>query len=150
METCTYREAKRVHTSVLAGDWLYIPAGYWHRGESTEESISLAIGVMSSPALDVFDALRSRLLRSLRWRQRLPVPMQENGLPTGPYQVYAELLSELANDLQRELTSQAFLNEYFASRGACNSDQTPPDRGAAHSQLPRNADEGEFSPAGTA
>jgi len=100
-----------------AGDWLYIPAGYWHRGESVENSISLAVGVMAPAALDVFDALRTRLLQSLRWRQRLPIPNGASALASSPaYQSYGDLLVDLAADLQRELTCRSFLDAYLAQR----------------------------------
>jgi ribosomal protein L16 Arg81 hydroxylase len=58
--------------TLAAGDWLSIPAGYWHRTRALEESLSLSVGVLSATALDVYDALRRHLLSSLRWRQRLP------------------------------------------------------------------------------
>ena len=35
---------------LAAGDWLYIPAGYWHMGHSEEASLTLSIGVMSPTA----------------------------------------------------------------------------------------------------
>jgi ribosomal protein L16 Arg81 hydroxylase len=62
-----------VRCELAAGDWLYIPSGYWHMGESRETAISLAIGVQPRTAVDVFDFLRPQLLESLFWRQRLPV-----------------------------------------------------------------------------
>src|SRR5204862_57834 len=58
---------------LLAGDWLYIPAGYWHRTQAGEESISLSVGVLAATAVDVYDFLRREVLASLRWRKRLPV-----------------------------------------------------------------------------
>src|SRR6185295_19696620 len=58
---------------LAAGDWLYIPSGYWHMGQSRETAISLAIGVQPRTAVDPFDSLRPQLLDSLFWRQRLPV-----------------------------------------------------------------------------
>jgi 50S ribosomal protein L16 3-hydroxylase len=36
------------HRCVLhAGDWLYIPAGYWHKARAVEDSHHLSVGVMS-------------------------------------------------------------------------------------------------------
>lgn len=58
---------------LAAGDWLYIPNGYWHRGDAQETALSLAIGVMAPAAIHYFDFLRQQLLDSLLWRQRLPV-----------------------------------------------------------------------------
>ncbi|HEV3339654.1 MAG TPA: cupin domain-containing protein, partial [Pirellulales bacterium] len=41
-----------------AGDWLYVPHGYWHKAEARDESISLAVGLMCPTALDLLDFLR--------------------------------------------------------------------------------------------
>lgn len=59
---------------LAAGDWVYIPSGYWHRGESEpgDIALSLAIGVMPPTAVNLFDAMRPRALDSMLWRQRLP------------------------------------------------------------------------------
>ena len=55
-----------------AGDWLYIPNGYWHCTTAEEESISLSVGIRASTCMDLFDLLRLRLLDSIEWRERLP------------------------------------------------------------------------------
>jgi len=63
-----------VQCTLSAGDWLYIPSGYWHKANaiSEEPAISLAIGVIAPSAIAIFDFLRERLVESLLWRQRLP------------------------------------------------------------------------------
>jgi ribosomal protein L16 Arg81 hydroxylase len=51
------------------GDWLYIPAGYWHATRAgADESVSLSVGVLSTSAIEVYDFLRRSLLSSLLWR----------------------------------------------------------------------------------
>ncbi|HKU43728.1 MAG TPA: cupin domain-containing protein [Polyangiales bacterium] len=35
---------------LLAGDWLYVPAGYWHVAHAYEDSLSLSIGVFPDHA----------------------------------------------------------------------------------------------------
>jgi 50S ribosomal protein L16 3-hydroxylase len=56
-----------------AGDWLYIPGGYWHHVSAREqESISISVGLMPPTFLDVLDFLRAHLVRSRAWQQRLP------------------------------------------------------------------------------
>src|SRR5690606_27495317 len=52
-----------------AGDWLYLPSGYWHKAEARELSLSLAVGVMAPAAISILDRLREELLQSLVWRQ---------------------------------------------------------------------------------
>ena len=83
-----------------AGDWLYIPAGYWHRTQAGAESVSLSVGLRMTPALDAFDALRPRLLESLRWRQRLPPAGAVSTLSEGErVRLHQELFTELGKDL---------------------------------------------------
>ncbi len=99
--------------SLAAGDWLYIPAGYWHKANvlSEEVAISLAVGVMARPALDVLDSLRRKLAASLLWRQRLPTTGSAS--PLSDEELRAALravLNELTGDLQRELRDESFLN----------------------------------------
>lgn len=100
-----------------AGDWLYIPHGYWHRADAKTESISLAVGVLLPSSIDVFDLLRQRLLNSLLWRQRLPVvdPRQDQAGEL-EREKYRELFRQLGDDLQQMLHSEAFLNAWFYSR----------------------------------
>jgi len=97
-----------------AGDWLYIPAGYWHQSRAGAESVSLAVGVLSATALDVYDFLRARLLDSLQWRQRLPTPgdaspLGEEELLDRYRELFAELGRDLADLLGRERTARDFL-----------------------------------------
>src|SRR5262249_23259172 len=90
--------------TLRAGNWLYIPAGYWHRTEAGDESISLSVGVLSATAVDVYDFLRGRLLGSLRWRQRLPTPGAASTLSEAELlRRYQELFRELGQDLAETL-----------------------------------------------
>lgn len=43
-----------------AGDWLYIPAGYWHKAIARSDSFHISIGVLTSPQL--LETLKSDLL----------------------------------------------------------------------------------------
>jgi 50S ribosomal protein L16 3-hydroxylase len=97
-----------------AGDWLYIPSGYWHATEAHEESISLSVGIRPVTGVDLFDALRGRVAASMLWRQRLPM----NGVFSGQSveertTAIRELCVQLADDLSAQLTS-GFLAEQFA------------------------------------
>jgi len=97
-----------------AGDLLYIPCGYWHRAQATECSdvaISLAVGVMSPSAVDIFDLLREEILESLAWRQRLPLPgTGPSAEMNGANEAYQHLLKQLATDISQTLTSREFLS----------------------------------------
>ena len=100
---------------LAAGDWLYIPAGYWHRTECQEESISLSVGIESPSAMSVFDFLRPQLLESLRWRQRLPpageaAQLSHEELLTELQTLLESLGSDLATLLADKRTAERFLN----------------------------------------
>ena len=120
-----------VRCTLAAGDWLYLPAGYWHQSEAREESISLSVGVLSPAAMDVFDFLRRSLLDSLVWRQRLP--------PAGPastatpeelasrYQaIFADLADDLAHRLRQEDLVRAFLDRPIPPATPPGETGTPP------------------------
>jgi 50S ribosomal protein L16 3-hydroxylase len=36
--------------TLIAGDWLYIPRGFWHRAEAREDSLSLSVGILTPAA----------------------------------------------------------------------------------------------------
>ena len=74
-----------------AGDWLYVPPGWWHIARSETESKSLAVGMMSPTALDVLRFLQAELPASVIWRQRLPVSADPDAL--------AKVLRDLGRDL---------------------------------------------------
>jgi 50S ribosomal protein L16 3-hydroxylase len=110
---------------LAAGDWLYIPAGYWHRTESAEESISLSVGIESPSAITVFDFLRPQLLESLRWRQRLPpagaaAQLAEREL----LEQYQVLFRELGTDLKKVLSQEKLPAAFLARMREKN--ETPP------------------------
>jgi ribosomal protein L16 Arg81 hydroxylase len=101
-----------MHCTLKAGDWLYIPAGYWHRTSAPERSTSLSVGILSPTGIDLFDYLRSQLLDDIRWRQRLPV--LGSGNPKTPEEIAAqcqEMFAEWAKDLQRKLASKTLLTQ---------------------------------------
>jgi ribosomal protein L16 Arg81 hydroxylase len=104
-----------VRCELAACDWLYIPSGYWHMGQSRELAISLAIGVTSQTAVDVFDFLRPHLLGSLRWRERLPVAGRASPLADEQLlAAYAERFAALGADLGKLLADPQFAAEFLA------------------------------------
>lgn len=88
-----------VRYQLEAGDWLYIPGGYWHRTSAVTDSCSLSVGVQAATAMDIYDLMRSRLVQSILWRQRLPLPIDIS---------QEELLQDLLEDI-----GQIFQNEQF-------------------------------------
>ena len=91
-----------------AGDWLYIPSGYWHMAQAQETAISLAVGIMPPTAIDLYDFLRRRLVSSLLWRQRLPPPGAASPLSGQQLRdAYRQLIRQLAADLQSTLADES-------------------------------------------
>lgn len=105
-----------IHCRLEAGDWLYIPAGYWHSTRAETESLSLSVGVRSAAAIDVYDFVRRELLASLEWRQRLPPAgtasaMSEDELVQAHAAVLRRLGEQVAGLLADEEVLRAFLQE---------------------------------------
>jgi ribosomal protein L16 Arg81 hydroxylase len=95
---------------LAAGDWLYIPNGYWHKGDSKTDSMSLAVGIMAATGLDVLEFARKRLVESIRWRQRLPMFGEEvsHGME--------DMISELGRELGELFSDPAFLRQFVQFR----------------------------------
>jgi hypothetical protein len=73
---------------------------------------------MSTTALDVYDFLRGRLLSSLRWRQRLPVPGKASPLSEQELlSRYRAVLAELGDDLAEQLRNPKLAGEFLAAKG---------------------------------
>lgn len=107
---------------LAAGDWLYIPNGYWHKAEAAGEevAISLAVGVMAPAAMAVLDHLRDQLADSLLWRQRLPVPVGSE-VDESFRDVLADLVRQLGEDINRRLKDEnlvdALIDELYKRPG---------------------------------
>jgi hypothetical protein len=39
-----------IEATLIAGDWLYIPRGWWHVGRALEDALSISIGVLAEEA----------------------------------------------------------------------------------------------------
>jgi ribosomal protein L16 Arg81 hydroxylase len=97
-----------------AGDWLYIPPGYWHAAQAEELSISLSVGVMSPTAIDLLELLRPLLVESLRWRQRLPLTGELSGSSESETRERVrEILTDLGQDLAKRLASDEVVDRYL-------------------------------------
>ncbi len=124
---------------------LYIPCGYWHKADALplsvgegwgevksdrnapspyplpkgegfpEAAISLAIGVMSRTAMDVYDCLRKRLTQSLVWRQRLPLPNEPSRSRGELEETYRHLFRRLADDFAKTLSDPQIVEEFLRS-----------------------------------
>ena len=79
------RETSRVRLTcrLEAGDWLYIPSGWWHLAQTQTASIHLSVGVMPVVALHLFAFLRQHLAQDPFWCQRLTWVAQQATGPAG-------------------------------------------------------------------
>ena len=107
-----------VKCKLAAGDWLYIPGGYWHAAEAQkEDSISLSVGLESPTALDVYDFVRRQLPASILWRQRLPVTGWASELGAEELaERYRSLLAELGADVAKMMRSEGLVQTFLAER----------------------------------
>lgn len=102
---------------LAAGDWLYLPHGWWHQALARGESVSLAVGVLSPAALDVYDFVRARLLSSFQWRQRLPVVGAASPRAADEQTAeYQQLFAALGAELAKLFNDDALVRDYLAAR----------------------------------
>lgn len=103
----------RLTCRLEAGDWLYIPSGWWHIAWTQAASIHLSIGLMPVTRLTLFDFLKRHLAHSPFWCERLAlVPPAAADSPASLGQddhVWGEMRTQLATLLAQEETLQAFL-----------------------------------------
>jgi ribosomal protein L16 Arg81 hydroxylase len=105
-----------------AGDWLYIPPGYWHTTNADELSLSLSVGIMSPTAIDLLHLLRPLLSESLRWRQRLPLVGDISGLSIEQQRERLKaVFADLGSDLAKHLNGDAVIDHYLKARFAAQS-----------------------------
>lgn len=103
--------------TLAPGDWLYIPSGWWHRAvaQTDDTAISLAVGVMARTGVDVFKAMRERVVNSMLWRQRMPVLGAASPLDAAQQEAEVrQVLKMLADDAAKILTSNAFVADVLA------------------------------------
>lgn len=62
-----------IRCHLKAGDWLYIPSGWWHKARAVTDSTHLSVGVMARTPLDFLQSLLPELAQNPYWRQRLPI-----------------------------------------------------------------------------
>lgn len=123
-----------------AGDWLYIPGGYWHHVTAPEqESISISVGLMPPTRVDVLDFLRAQVLRSRAWQQRLPPLGHASPLSDAEKMaLYQGLFQELGGELKRMLEDPRLVLRFMAASASAGLRTSGIGRGG-----PARRDEGE-------
>jgi 50S ribosomal protein L16 3-hydroxylase len=112
------RETSRLRLTcrLEAGDWLYIPSGWWHIARTQSESIHLSIGIMPATRLKVFEFLAQYLSQAPFWCERLAVvPRHEQReanhavFKEDEQQIWQAMRTQLNDILAQEQTLQSFM-----------------------------------------
>jgi ribosomal protein L16 Arg81 hydroxylase len=114
-------DASRETTPILecqleAGDWLYIPGGFWHEVTAPQDSISISVGVMPATPLHVLDFVRAQLLRSEAWRRRFPPLGHASPMSDAEKLDFCRsLFRELGTELKGMLDDPRFMLRFLAA-----------------------------------
>lgn len=94
-----------------AGDWLYIPSGWWHIARTQSESMHISVGLMPRSAVDVAGFLSEYLVKIPLWRTRFPV--HKDGPVEKELALYMEPFEKLGLDLQERFKDPEFIKEFI-------------------------------------
>ena len=103
-----------------AGDWLYIPSGWWHMARTQSESMHISIGLMPRSALDIIDFLGEHLPNCSHWRTRFPVHKDQT--IEKDLAIYQEAFAKLGEDLKAKFDDPQFIQSFIdftKSRNFC-------------------------------
>ena len=107
------RETSRLRMTcrLEAGDWLYIPSGWWHIARTQAASLHLSIGVMPVTRLKLFAFLARYLAQFPFWCQRLALvqPGESAGATSEAHdlQSWEDMRGQLHDLLAQEATYHA-------------------------------------------
>jgi 50S ribosomal protein L16 3-hydroxylase len=104
------RTPLKVATTIAAGDWLYIPSGWWHIARTQAESMHLSVGLMPVSNLKIFDFLKDYLAPSAIWRMRLPAGMTD---PDEERKYYETVFQSLARELARHMAAPETVEQFM-------------------------------------
>ena len=108
------RETSRTRLTcrLEAGDWLYIPSGWWHIAKTQSESLHLSVGVMPITRLKLFEFLTKRLSHTHFWCERLALlspPGEGRSAPTAQdRQIWQDMRAQLDALLAQDRTFEEF------------------------------------------
>lgn len=103
-----------IDVKLKAGDWLYIPAGWWHKAESPDEdSMHISLGVFSKSAVDVLPVVARELASNPFWRTRFPL-YHHFATPDEEVAFYQEGLKEMGKDIADKLSKPEFIKSLIA------------------------------------
>ena len=124
------------------GSWMYIPSGYWHSTHARERSLSISVGVRPPTAIDFLNFVRSRFVKELPWRQRIPITGQPGG-DAQDRQIMANL-NYLGREFARQFAStenvQSFLSYWRAVSSPAMSSELKEGKTQWSDNLPGHGD----------
>ena len=124
------RETSRLRMTcrLEAGDWLYIPSGWWHIARTQAASLHLSIGVMPVTRLALFAFLARYLAQVPFWCQRLALvqPGESEGPTSQAHDLrsWEDMRVQLHDLLAQEATYHAFL-AYLVDAQRARSVESP-------------------------
>jgi 50S ribosomal protein L16 3-hydroxylase len=96
-----------------AGDWLYIPAGWWHKARAHSPSFHMSIGVMALTGAALLRSLLPELEKDELWRKRLPIRGAKNLMPEREKTLACrEALKALSQNLNEILLDETKLKNF--------------------------------------
>lgn len=104
-----------INVTLAAGDWLYIPAGWWHKAHTTDqESMHISLGVLSRSAIDILPLLTKELAENFSWRTRLPLH-QSFSSSEQEVAFYQEGMTKLSHHLVSKMSDPQFIKYLLSS-----------------------------------
>jgi 50S ribosomal protein L16 3-hydroxylase len=97
------RTPLKVAATIAAGDWLYIPSGWWHIARTQAESMHISVGLLPVSHLKLFEFLRDYLCQTEIWRMRLPLFLSD---PEEEKRYYESIVQALSATLAKHLASE--------------------------------------------
>jgi 50S ribosomal protein L16 3-hydroxylase len=97
-----------INVTLEAGDWLYIPSGWWHIARTQKESMHISIGLMPKSAVDILDFIPDYLAHDPFWRTRMPLH-KEFSSNAEEVLFYQEAMAKLGKNLGERLSSTEFI-----------------------------------------
>lgn len=104
-----------IQVTLKAGDWLYIPSGWWHIARSESESMHISIGAMPSSAVDLVSFLPQFLAQKPFWRTRMPLH-QDFTSEEVELEFYQEAMNKLGIELAKQFSSKEFIKDFLQKK----------------------------------